>query len=138
MIGEQGNDYMEGNAGQDAMVGDLGDIDPVLEDGSRAETVAIRAPFIEDEIFTAGLLTREVELFSFVDGDGAEGNDIMLGGDGSDSMHGGPGNDIMNGNAADDRLFGDDGNDVAWGGLGHDHIYGGHGDDHLDVKPRDD
>ena len=138
MIGQQGHDYMEGNAGEDAMVGDLGDIDSILENGGRASSIKIKAPFIEDEIFTEGLLTRQVELFSYFEGDGAEGNDIMLGGDGSDSMHGGPGSDIMNGNSAEDRLFGDDGDDVVWGGLGHDHLYGGRGDDHLDVKPRTD
>ena len=73
---------------------------------------------------------------SFEAGQGAEGNDVMLGGGGRDSLHGGPGTDIANGNADEDHLFGGDGDDVMWGGPDHDHLYGGRGNDYLDVKPR--
>ena len=87
----------------------------------------------------------------FLDGEGAEGHDTMLGMDGDDSLHGGPGDDILNGDgdgdpetgedpdpatSDEDRVFGDDGDDVLWGGRGHDHGWGGWGDDHLDVRPR--
>ena len=142
MYGEQGGDYMEGNAGEDAMVGDLGLITnnlmgDGLDDPPQLDLfIEPREPFIDDTIYKTGSLYRLVQLYSFETGQGAEGNDVMLGGDGNDSIHGGPGNDIINGNGAEDHLFGDDGNDVMWGGPDHDHLYGGRGNDYLDVKPR--
>ncbi len=142
MYGQQGHDYMEGNAGEDAMLGDLGLITNNLmgdgiDDPQLDWFIEPREPFIDDTIFVTGSLYRQVTLYSFETGQGAEGNDILLGGDGNDSIHGGPGNDLANGNAAEDHLFGDDGNDVMWGGPDHDHLYGGRGDDYLDVKPRE-
>ncbi|TEU16732.1 MAG: PKD domain-containing protein, partial [Anaerolineales bacterium] len=134
LYGQQGDDYMEGNAGEDAMVGDLGQITNNVEDGSRKEVIS--APFFEETIYSAGTFTRLVELYAFEEGDGAEGDDTMLGGDGHDSIHGGPGDDIINGNDDEDHIFGGDGDDVAWGGQGDDHLWGGRGDDHLDVRPR--
>ena len=149
MYGQLGGDFMEGNDGEDAMVGDLGQITNNVEDGSRERLIASQAPFLEDTIFLADSLYRQVELFSFEDGDGAEGDDVMLGGDGRDSMHGCAGNDIMNGDGDsvdgtdpvpgtddEDHMFGGDGDDVMWGGRSHDHLWGGHGNDHLDVRPR--
>ena len=168
MYGQLGDDYMEGNFGQDAMAGDLANItDNLLGDGINDPAqlnlmIRPNPPFLTDTIYVSGTLYRQVELFSFEDGQGggppaAGGNDVMLGGDGDDSMHGGPGNDIMNGDGDsivgltealfdvtdplpatldEDHVFGDDGNDVLWGGRGHDHLWGGHGDDYLDVKPR--
>jgi Ca2+-binding RTX toxin-like protein len=157
MYGQLGHDYMEGNFGQDAMVGDLGNItDNLLGDGVDDPAqlnllVEPKPPFIEDTIYVSGSLYRQVELFAFVQGQGGEGNDVMLGGDGDDSMHGGPGSDIMNGDGDsdlvtgadpiaatldEDHLFGSDGDDVMWGGRGHDHLWGGYDDDYLDVKPR--
>ena len=157
MYGQLGDDYLEGNYGQDAMVGDLGNItDNLLGDGIDDPAqlnllVEPKPPFITDTIYLNGSLYRQVELFAFVQGEGGEGNDVMLGGDGDDSLHGGPGKDIMNGDgdsdlitgadpnpttADEDHMFGGDGSDVMWGGRGHDHLWGGYGDDYLDVKPR--
>ncbi len=156
MYGQLGDDFMDGNDGEDAMVGDLGQITNRVEDGSRQRDIMIPAPFLEDTLFELDTFTRSVELFSFLTGEGAEGNDIMLGSDGRDSLHGGPGDDFMNGDgdgdleaaAADpehdpnpatddeDHVFGGDGDDVMWGGRFHDHLWGGHGDDHIDVRPR--
>ena len=136
MYGEQGNDYMEGNAGEDAMVGDLGLITSQVEDGSRQRTITVNGPFFEETVYVAGTFTRQVALYSFLKGGGAEGNDTLLGGDGRDSMHGGPGNDTMNGNGDVDKLFGGDGDDVVWGGPGDDDLWGGYQDDNLDVRPR--
>jgi Ca2+-binding RTX toxin-like protein len=136
VYGEQGNDYMEGNAGEDAMVGDLGLITSQVEDGSRQRIITVNGPFFEETVYVAGTFTRQVALYSFLKGGGAEGNDTMLGGDGRDSMHGGPGNDMMNGNGDVDKLFGGDGDDVVWGGPGDDDLWGGYQDDNLDVRPR--
>lgn len=149
LYGQLGDDFVQGNDGEDAIVGDLGVIVNELADGTRSRLIQIRAPFLEDTIFEEGSLHRLVELFSFVDGEGAEGHDLILGGDGRDSIHAGPGNDMVNGDGDsvagedpieatddEDHLFGGDGDDVMWGGRGHDHLWGGHGNDHLDVKPR--
>ena len=136
MYGEQGNDYLEGNDGEDAMVGDLGLITSQVEDGSRQRIITVNGPFFEETVYVAGTFTRQVALYSFLKGGGAEGNDTLLGGDGRDSMHGGPGNDTMNGNGNVDKLFGGDGDDVVWGGPGDDDLWGGYQDDHLDVRPR--
>ncbi|HEX6290153.1 MAG TPA: calcium-binding protein [Herpetosiphonaceae bacterium] len=146
LYGQLGGDLLEGNAGEDAIVGDLGRITNRIEDGTREREIAPQQPFISDTIFVEGTLTRQVDLFSFVTGDGAEGDDTLLGGDGDDSLHGGAGYDLLNGDGdADvtgstdqDRVFGGDGNDALWGGRDHDHLWGGYGDDYLDVKPRPD
>lgn len=136
MYGQLGADYMEGNGGEDAILGDLGLITSSIEDGSREQVIATNSPFLEDTIYAAGTLYRLVTLYSQQSGDGAEWNDIMLGGDGNDSIHGGAGDDLANGNGGEDHIFGGDGNDVLWGGPGHDHLWGGHHNDYLDVKPR--
>jgi hypothetical protein len=134
--GEQGNDYMEGNGGEDAMVGDLGLITSQVETGARRQTLVVNGPFFEETVYAAGTFTRQVELYAFGTGGGAEGNDTMLRGDGRDSMHGGPGKDLMNGDADRDVVFGGDGDDVMWGGEGDDDLWGGNQNDHLDVRPR--
>jgi Ca2+-binding RTX toxin-like protein len=149
MHGQQGNDYMEGNEGEDALAGDLALITSNIEDGSRERVITSPGPFFQETIFVEGTFYRLFELFSFLDGDGAEGHDTLLGGDGRDSLHGGPGDDVINGDGDSprgmdplpatndaDKVFGGDGNDVAWGGRDDDDIWGGHGDDHLDVRPR--
>jgi hypothetical protein len=147
-------DLMCGDAGEDAMLGDNGKVTNIAEDGSRAQHIEIQAPFIAEDIFQAGSLTRLVELVrsqtNASGGDTAGGNDVMQGGDDGDRMSGGAGYDLMNGNAGDDNIFGDDGDDAVWGGTGDDHTYGGYGPggtkppdgldelygDYLDVQPR--
>jgi Ca2+-binding RTX toxin-like protein len=152
LYGQLGNDHLEGNLGDDAIVGDLGRITNRVEDGSNEEVISAPGPFHESTIHAAGTMTRIVELFSFVDGEGAEGHDRLLGHDGRDALHGGPGDDLLNGDGDGDPLtgddpdpttededfvFGGDGDDVAWGGRGPDDLFGGWGDDHLDVRPRE-
>jgi Ca2+-binding RTX toxin-like protein len=147
-------DLMCGDAGEDAMLGDNGKITNIAEDGSRAEHIEIQAPFISEDIFQAGSLTRLVELVrsqtNQSGGDIAGGNDVMQGGDDNDRMSGGAGYDLMNGNGGDDAIFGDDGDDAVWGGTGDDHTYGGYGPggtltpdgstplrgDYLEIQPR--
>jgi Ca2+-binding RTX toxin-like protein len=156
MFGQRHDDYMEGNEGEDAIVGDLGNITDSIVGGSGDGTfIDINPPFLEDNIDVPGTLDREVELFSDETGQGAEGNDIILGDDldsetpdANDRLHGGPGDDLMNGNGpgnqanpnsledGEDYVFGGDGSDALWGGIGHDHIWGGWGNDYLDVAPR--
>jgi Ca2+-binding RTX toxin-like protein len=148
-------DLMCGDAGEDAMLGDNGKVTNRAEDGSRTRHIEIQAPFIEEDIFPLGQLSRIVELVRSNPNqsgtDTAGGNDVMQGGNDKDWMHGGAGYDLMNGNAGDDALFGDDGNDALWGGTDDDHTYGGYGPggtgtpdgktllgDYLDIQPRSD
>jgi Ca2+-binding RTX toxin-like protein len=137
-----GGDTLCGNEGEDAILGDQGrilnivegtsDVAPYDPDGNRQLHIRPNEPFIDEDIFVAGTLTREVTLQQIPNG----GNDLILGGDDGDSLHGGAGVDLINGERGDDRSFGGDGNDAIWGGRGHDHSYGGYGADHLDVRPR--
>jgi Ca2+-binding RTX toxin-like protein len=123
-------DELLGEAGEDAMIGDLGIVHNSVIAGN-TQTIRPPEPFIDDDIFVHGTLFRQVALWQASIG----GNDRMLGGPNGDWMHGGAGSDLMNGNSGNDRLFGDNGADVIWGGPHHDHLWGGNGDDYLDVKP---
>lgn len=126
-------DLLCGDAGEDAIVGDMGTIVNRSEDsGARQRSIKPQQPFLSDVIFEKGSLTRLVTLTQIELG----GNDVVLGGPDGDKLHGGSGDDLINGNAGDDAAFGDDGIDAAWGGAGHDHLYGGHGGDFLDINPR--
>jgi len=141
LYGQLGDDYLEGNDGEDALVGDLGKITNNLlgdgvDDPALDQFIRPNPPFLNDTIYVTGTLYRGVRLYAFQTGDGAEGDDTLLGGNGNDSLHGGAGDDLVNGNAGEDRAFGGDGSDAVWGGPDHDHLWGGHGDDFLDVKPR--
>jgi hypothetical protein len=149
-------DLMCGDAGEDAMLGDNGKVTNRAEDGSRTRHIEIQAPFIEEDIFPVGQLSRIVELVrsqtNASGSDTAGGNDVMQGGADGDWMHGGAGYDLINGNGGNDVAFGDDGDDAVWGGTGNDHTYGGYGPggtvapgptgnvtlrgDYLDIEPR--
>jgi Ca2+-binding RTX toxin-like protein len=165
LYGQLGDDWLEGGADDDGIVADLGRIDDNLlgtaADGLADPTVnqqiAPQQPFIKDTINVAGVLKRQVTLYSFKQAEGAKGNDTAKGGPGNDWIHMGPGEDLANGNGGDplpatvsdeDRVYGGDnadatplGNnqakvDALWGGEGHDHLWGGYGADFLDVRPR--
>jgi Ca2+-binding RTX toxin-like protein len=143
-------DELLGGPGDDVIIGDLGSVVDVLEDGGNQASITDSSPFLDAELRAAGSLTREVTLFLQQDGDhvdtgdesdaaqfGAEGDDFMLGGEGSDSIHGGAGDDVANGGAGADFIFGGDGNDAIWGGADDDELFGGHDEDSIDVVPRD-
>jgi Ca2+-binding RTX toxin-like protein len=138
--GQQGDDYMEGNDGEDALLGDLGRIISAIQDGSNEETIAPPGPFFSEIIYPAGSFYRQFQLFSFADVPAAAGNDIILGGDDRDSLHGADGDDILNGDGdaiALDSFNGVDPNpltqdvDKVFGGDGNDVIWGGRGDDNM-------
>ena len=142
-------DQLEGGLGDDVLIGDLGRVVTVLEDGSRALPIRDSSPFLDATLRAAGTRTRQVTLFMQHDADhvekgdgsdprqfGAEGDDVLLGGGGSDAIHGGSGDDTANGGEGPDVVFGGDGKDAAWGGPGVDELFGGHDADSLDVAPR--
>lgn len=142
-------DELDGGAGDDVLLGDMGQVVTVLEDGARSRSIRDNAPFLEATIHAAGTRTRLVTLFDQHDADhvdrgdrsdpaqfGAEGDDVLLGGLDADVIHGGAGDDVANGGDGPDVIFGGDGDDAAWGGPGVDELFGGHDEDSLDVVPR--
>lgn len=76
----------------------------------------------------------------FLQVDGGDGHDSIVGGRlplyalpgaGNDSLTGGSANDTLMGGAGNDSLIGGDGNDLLDGGEGNDLLNGGNGDDSL-------
>ena len=142
-------DELDGGPGDDVLIGDLGRVVTVLENGSRSRPIRDSSPFLQATLRSNGSRTRLVTLFNQHDADhvdrgdrslsiqfGAEGDDVLLGGANSDVIHGGSGDDVANGGDGPDTIFGGDGNDAAWGGPGVDELFGGHDEDSLDVAPR--
>ena len=57
--GQQGNDYMEGNNGEDALLGDLGLITSSVQTGANQQTIAPTGPFFSTTIYPAGSFYRQ-------------------------------------------------------------------------------
>lgn len=118
MFGGDGNDLIQGRAGNDHLFGGLGndtlrgdDGNDTLEGGAGNDNLA-----------------------------GGDGNDLIFGGDGhdnmggsygNDSIWGGAGNDTIGAGAGDDVAWGEDGDDFVSGGAGNDTLYGGAGNDGM-------
>jgi len=157
LYGQLGDDWIEGGAGEDAVVSDMGHIDDNLlgttadgltDPAPLNQLIKPQQPFLDDTINLRGVLKREVKLFAFTGAGAGKGNDTVQGGDGSDWIHTGAGEDLANGNDGEDRIWGGDNTDATplgnnqakvdalWGGAGHDHLWGGYGADFLDVRPR--
>ena len=109
---------MDGRAGDDAVVGGVGD--DTLNGGAG------------NDLIVGG------DGSNYLRGD--EGNDSVVGGSGfddingnmgNDALHGGLGDDWVVGGKDDDLQFGDAGNDVVWGNLGNDTLDGGDGADQV-------
>ncbi|MBX3415297.1 MAG: hypothetical protein KF708_21610 [Pirellulales bacterium] len=126
-----------GHGGRDLLdAGALATLPVTLEGGRHSDTLIGGA--------ADDLLRGE---FPGAAGDGAEGNDSILGGPGNDriegdgaeggedTLRGGPGDDTILGDASDgaegrgDSIFGDEGDDQLFGHHGNDRIDGGDGHD---------
>ncbi|HEX6130494.1 MAG TPA: hypothetical protein VF044_02130, partial [Actinomycetota bacterium] len=165
VYGLLGNDWLEGNEEEDAIVGDMGKVvsnqlagtgDGIPDPSPLNQFIAPQQPFLGATINLSGMLKREVTLYAFDQSQAATagiGHDVALGGGSNDFIHTGPGEDLANGNAGDDRMWlGDnetattaqgaasllahDKVDAGWGGAGHDVVFGGYGADYMDVRPR--
>lgn len=145
-----GNDTIEGNAGDDVVLGDNGTLLRTLVGpaGSQTEKVytdrypngAVPAdatvsrthdpdqPGPSTRFCTTQQATCEVA--------GAFGDDVIYGGYGNDGIWGQDGNDEIHGEEGDDDLFGELGDDKIFGGFGRDAILGDRGgvvNQHLDA-----
>lgn len=116
LSGNEGNDAVNGLAGNDSITGSTGD--DILAGGLGDDTIDGG----DGEDFITGNL----------------GNDRMRGGAGNDTLRGFEGDDTLDGQGGDDNLNGMDGNDVIRGGVGRDQISGGAGNDSIDGGRNDD
>jgi Ca2+-binding RTX toxin-like protein len=109
IMGNDGNDWLQGSFDPDTIYGLSGD-DVVLGDRGN------------DLLF--GNQGNDV-LY------GNQGNDTVHGGKDNDVLYGEQGDDLLSGNLGDDLVYGGLGNDVIYGGKGNDVLYGEQGDDIL-------
>ena len=144
--GGNGDDLMRSGQGQDTVVGGPGNGDAAgYEDAQGPVTGNLATGSMNPDGFGTSDTLIEVEnligsygTVNFVGddrdnvlilcnhsdfGDGAGGNDTIIGGLESDHIVGGPGNDSIDGET---------GNDILDGGLGNDYLLGGADDDTLD------
>lgn len=112
------DDIIFGNAGDDTIVGGLGN-DSLSGDGG-------------EDLIDGG--TGDDLIFGGIGFDtiyGKSGNDTIIGGDNADSIYGGAQDDVLIGGVGFDQIFGEDGNDTIWSGDTADRLFGGNGDDWL-------
>ncbi|MFX0544661.1 Hint domain-containing protein [Roseovarius sp. S1116L3] len=109
--GDPDGDRIDAN---DAILGDVGSNDDIVEAGAGDDTVRGRDG--DDTLY------------------GGTGDDSMSGDAGDDSLNGGAGNDTLKGGTGDDSLIGGDGKDIILGGDGQDTALGGDGDDFIDTS----
>lgn len=133
IVGGVGLDTIEGNDGNDSILGDNGVV--VRNDGSaKANDLFTTDPAIGTQDIISGGKGIDIILGGGggdeISGGGA--GDQIFGGDDSDVLHGSDdGADSIDGGAGDDMILGHSGNDTLNGGLGNDRIHGGPGDDIL-------
>ena len=140
--GDPNGDFVDNN---DALIGNVGSNDDIIEAGGGDDTVIAGAG---DDLVNAGTGDDRVEGNAGDDTlNGEEGDDRLIGGLGDDTIDGGIGNDDLSGNAGNDTVDGGDGNDeiggaegddTLLGGAGEDDITGGSGDDPIDGGDDDD
>jgi Ca2+-binding RTX toxin-like protein len=126
IIGNIGNNSIDGGSGIDEMRGDRGDdtyfvdnVGDLVIETSNAGTDTVRASVnwllsenVENLIVegTANLNGTGNEIANTITGN--SGNNLLVGGDGNDTLNGGAGNDSLNGGAGADSMSGGDGNDT--------------------------
>jgi len=137
LIGNDGNNFLRGDAGIDQMRGGKGD------DGYQVDVAGDVVTELANEgidtVFSQIAYTLGLNLENLhITGGGAlagtgnalnneiwggVGNNTLLGNDGNDILFGASGNDILNGGNGNDSLDGGYGNDAMTGGLGDDTFY---------------
>lgn len=140
LLGGSGRDSIEGNDGDDTLSGELdndsldggaGTLDRLEESGNvdfkltntsltGLGTDIIKANTIENVMLTGGVGNNRLDTSRFTLGtvalDGAQGNDVLLGGSKDDLLIGGDGRDVLIGGMGIDTLTGNAGDDILIGG----------------------
>lgn len=116
MYGFDGNDTLDGGAGNDRGYGGNGD--DYLYDSSGNDTL------------DGGAGNDILYLY------GSAGSGTLIGGSGNDELYGADGSDVLNGDDGNDYLQGGAGNDTLDGGSGNDTLFGGTGNDHYIIRDR--
>ncbi|MEB3355118.1 MAG: calcium-binding protein [Synechococcales bacterium] len=118
VLGEAGDDRLEGSLASDSLSGGIGndlllglDGDDSLAGSDGNDTLD---GGIGRDVLTGGI-----------------GEDILNGGEDADSLDGGGGTDRLTGAAGNDQLTGNAGRDILRGGAGNDALFGGAGNDLL-------
>ena len=141
-----GEDYIEGNAGNDTLYGGMGQDDLVggssslfgaaeradgsdlIYGGDGADVIVgdngnIYRIVDAQVAYDPTLRVRAAELLDYAIG----AADEIHGDGGEDAIYGQRGDDALHGDAGDDDLIGGQGNDAIWGGAGRDGILGDDG-----------
>jgi Ca2+-binding RTX toxin-like protein len=132
LAGEEGNDFITGNAADNGISGDAGN--DTLRGGGGGDHLGgdagndrLEGGSGEDTL-NGGIGNNR--LFGGADDDllvASDGNDTLNGGAGNDAFDGGSGDDVMIGGLGNDLFEGWFGNNTITGGAGNDTIFGGHG-----------
>jgi Ca2+-binding RTX toxin-like protein len=115
ILGEGGNDVIDGGAGNDTISG-----------GTGADSIV---GGLGDDLIYGDEGADSVEM--------SAGNDTFHGGEGDDYVNGDLGNDVLYGGTGDDFLRGSYGNDTIYSGTtgeGDDFLWGGYGDDRFIIE----
>lgn len=137
LIGDLGDDLISGGDGNDLLVGAAGD-DHIYGDDYFPMAVADANGNPVSWSFD-----EEIERQHTPHGEILESIYRDTGHGGNDEIHGGAGDDWIHAGSGDDVVYGDAGDDYLVGGAGSDAVFGGGGDDWLiadgiaDFSPRD-
>lgn len=121
-----GNDVLEGGAGDDQLYGGGGSDTASYEHAAGAVQVSLGAA----AGFASGA-DGEDSLYSIENATGSAFEDILLGNNDANVLTGGDGHDYMRGRLGDDTLLGGNGDDYLGGGFGNDVLNGGAGWDRV-------
>ena len=128
ILGGDGNDRIEGRAGNDVINGGDGSDSIFAQEG--ADTVDAGDG---RDLVSGGDGADSLQGHDGRDTiDGGNGDDTVMGGDARDVLHGNDGSDLLNGESGKDFIYGESGNDMLIGGGAADYLDGGVGDDTLE------
>lgn len=114
---------------------DAGGADAIVQNGSAAATIDLRAATLQYEAGGGGFVSRVAGVrggltiangVTIENATGGSGNDSITGNDAANTLDGGAGNDTINGGGGDDTLIGRGGNDTLDGGAGSDTVQVGY------------
>lgn len=151
LIGDDGDNLMQGRLGQDYIDGGDGIDTATYVDSETFVNVSLLATNSDGSGYAGGQNNRSHaygdKLFNIENLTGSAFDDILAGNDvdnllrgesGNDSLIGRGGSDTLEGGTGNDSLFGGDGADTLQGEAGNDSLVGGDGADSLDGGTGDD